>query len=191
MSRSLSLPLPPVDERVGEDHRSGAPAGEVVADQGHGVVDRGGVGALGQLPGDAHQLGLQVGDAVEGDVVDHHRLTDPPRIGAQVNARDVDQVGAEAQAARRVVVAADHHGADALGGQPPQCLVAQIHRVDRGQPPVDAVDLCNQALRRLAAERVRTVVISGNHDSARRLGFGADLIDVAGVHLRTDPGAGR
>jgi exonuclease SbcD len=59
---------------------------------------------------------------------------------------------------------------------------------DRALPSVDAVDLCNQALRRLAAERVRTVVISGNHDSARRLGFGADLIDVAGVHLRTDPG---
>jgi exonuclease SbcD len=30
------------------------------------------------------------------------------------------------------------------------------------------------------------VLISGNHDSARRLGFGADLIDAAGIHLRTD-----
>ncbi|MFC4056969.1 exonuclease SbcCD subunit D [Planomonospora corallina] len=58
---------------------------------------------------------------------------------------------------------------------------------DRALPPVDAVDLCNEALRRLVAEGVRTVLISGNHDSARRLGFGADLIDAAGVHLRTDP----
>ncbi|WP_326823952.1 exonuclease SbcCD subunit D [Streptosporangium sp. NBC_01756] len=58
---------------------------------------------------------------------------------------------------------------------------------DRALPSVDAVDLCNQALRRLVDERVRTVLISGNHDSARRLGFGADLIDAAGVHLRTDP----
>ena len=58
---------------------------------------------------------------------------------------------------------------------------------DRALPPVDAVALCNEALRRLAALRVRTIVISGNHDSARRLGFGADLIDAAGVHLRTDP----
>ncbi|MEV4095011.1 exonuclease SbcCD subunit D [Streptosporangium saharense] len=58
---------------------------------------------------------------------------------------------------------------------------------DRALPSVDAVDLCNQALRRLVAERVRAVLISGNHDSARRLGFGADLIDAAGVHLRTDP----
>ncbi|GAA3089098.1 exonuclease SbcCD subunit D [Streptosporangium carneum] len=58
---------------------------------------------------------------------------------------------------------------------------------DRALPSVDAVELCNQALQRLVAERVRTVLISGNHDSARRLGFGAGLIDAAGVHLRTDP----
>ncbi|MBB2911574.1 exonuclease SbcD [Streptosporangium becharense] len=58
---------------------------------------------------------------------------------------------------------------------------------DRALPSVDAVELCNQALRRLVDARVRTVLISGNHDSARRLGFGADLIDAAGVHLRTDP----
>ncbi|RCG29412.1 exonuclease SbcCD subunit D [Sphaerisporangium album] len=58
---------------------------------------------------------------------------------------------------------------------------------DRALPSVDAVALCNDALRRLTAEGVRTILISGNHDSARRLGFGADLIDAAGVHLRTDP----
>ncbi|MDP9394420.1 MAG: exonuclease SbcCD subunit D [Actinomycetota bacterium] len=58
---------------------------------------------------------------------------------------------------------------------------------DRALPSVDAVAVCDDALRRLAAAAVPTVLISGNHDSARRLGFGADLIDAAGVHLRTDP----
>ena len=58
---------------------------------------------------------------------------------------------------------------------------------DRALPPVDAVALCDEALRRLAAERVHVVIISGNHDSARRLGFGTDLVSAAGVHLRTDP----
>ncbi|GGK67087.1 nuclease SbcCD subunit D [Sphaerisporangium melleum] len=58
---------------------------------------------------------------------------------------------------------------------------------DRALPSVDAVALCNDTLRRLVGEKVRTILISGNHDSARRLGFGADLIDAAGVHLRTDP----
>ncbi len=57
---------------------------------------------------------------------------------------------------------------------------------DRALPPVDAVALADEALARLAASRARVVVTSGNHDSARRLGFSARLIDAAGVHLRTD-----
>jgi DNA repair protein SbcD/Mre11 len=58
---------------------------------------------------------------------------------------------------------------------------------DRALPSVDAVALCNEALVRLMGTKARVVLISGNHDSARRLGFGSDLIDAAGVHLRTDP----
>jgi exonuclease SbcD len=58
---------------------------------------------------------------------------------------------------------------------------------DRALPPVDAVRLCDEALRRLAGAGARVVVISGNHDSARRLGFGSGLMDAAGVHVRTDP----
>ena len=58
---------------------------------------------------------------------------------------------------------------------------------DRALPPVDAVELANDALQRLIATGTRVVISSGNHDSAQRLGFAADLIDAAGVHLRTDP----
>jgi exonuclease SbcD len=57
---------------------------------------------------------------------------------------------------------------------------------DRALPSVDAVAVFDDALRRLAATGIRVVLISGNHDSARRLGFGSDLIDAAGIHLRTD-----
>jgi len=57
---------------------------------------------------------------------------------------------------------------------------------DRAMPSVDTVALLDEALARLAERGVRTVLISGNHDSARRLGFGSRLIDAAGVHLRTD-----
>ena len=59
---------------------------------------------------------------------------------------------------------------------------------DRALPPVDAVHLANEAFTRLAASRARVVVTSGNHDSAQRLGFGSDLIDAAGLHLRTRVG---
>src|SRR5277367_5334535 len=41
---------------------------------------------------------------------------------------------------------------------------------DRAIPPVDAVALYEDALARLRAAGARVIVISGNHDSARRLG---------------------
>ncbi|MGW1160043.1 exonuclease SbcCD subunit D [Streptomyces sp. NPDC002513] len=60
---------------------------------------------------------------------------------------------------------------------------------DRAVPPLAAVELFDDALHRLAALGVPTVMISGNHDSARRLGVGAGLLDRAGIHLRTEPAA--
>ncbi len=60
---------------------------------------------------------------------------------------------------------------------------------DRAVPPVDAVELCEDALLRLHDTGARIVLISGNHDSARRLGFGSGLLEKTGVHLRTRPGA--
>ena len=60
---------------------------------------------------------------------------------------------------------------------------------DRAVPPVDAVELCEDALLRLHDTGAAVVLISGNHDSARRLGFGSGLLEKAGVHLRTRPGA--
>ncbi len=56
---------------------------------------------------------------------------------------------------------------------------------DRAIPPVDAVALQEDALARLRAAGARVILISGNHDSARRLGVNSALIDASGVHLRT------
>lgn len=56
---------------------------------------------------------------------------------------------------------------------------------DRALPPVDAVAVADEGLHALASAGARVVVTSGNHDSARRLGFGSRLVDLAGVHLRT------
>ncbi|NVI89929.1 exonuclease SbcCD subunit D [Actinomadura sp. BRA 177] len=66
-----------------------------------------------------------------------------------------------------------------------ECVLVSGDVYDRALPAVDAVKLCNEALERLA-ERARVVLIAGNHDSARRLGFGSALMDKAGVHVRTD-----
>jgi DNA repair protein SbcD/Mre11 len=56
---------------------------------------------------------------------------------------------------------------------------------DRAVPPIASVEMCEDALLRLHATGARIVLISGNHDSARRLGFGGGLLDQTGVHLRT------
>lgn len=58
---------------------------------------------------------------------------------------------------------------------------------DRALPPVDAVRLCSEALQRLVDTGAQVVLLSGNHDSASRLGFGASLLGAAGVHISTDP----
>lgn len=58
---------------------------------------------------------------------------------------------------------------------------------DRALPPVEAVSLAGEAFRRLVETGARVVVSSGNHDSAPRLGFARSLLDVAGLHVRTEP----
>lgn len=58
---------------------------------------------------------------------------------------------------------------------------------DRAIPPVDSVALYEDALTRLHATGARVILISGNHDSARRLGVNSALIDASGVYVRTRP----
>ena len=55
---------------------------------------------------------------------------------------------------------------------------------DRSVPPADAVALLNRTLRRLCQDlEVPVILISGNHDSAERLGFAADLMQASGLHI--------
>ena len=56
---------------------------------------------------------------------------------------------------------------------------------DRAVPSTDAVRLLDRAFVSFAGAGIPLVVVSGNHDSAVRLGFGRELSAVAGVHLRT------
>ncbi len=56
---------------------------------------------------------------------------------------------------------------------------------DRAVPSLDAVRLLDEALAGFARSGIPVVLISGNHDSAVRLGFGSGLSEQAGIHLRT------
>ncbi|MFG2874036.1 exonuclease SbcCD subunit D [Streptomyces sp. NPDC048337] len=91
----------------------------------------------------------------------------------------VNLLGAQAAFVDHLVETVREHEVDAV------LVAGDIY--DRAVPPLPAVELYDRALHRLAELGVPTVMISGNHDSARRLGVGAGLIDRAGIHLRTDP----
>lgn len=91
----------------------------------------------------------------------------------------VNLLGAQAAFLDHLVATVRERGVDAV------LVAGDVY--DRAVPPLPAVELYDRALHRLAELGVPTVMISGNHDSARRLGVGAGLIDRAGIHLRTDP----
>jgi exonuclease SbcD len=58
---------------------------------------------------------------------------------------------------------------------------------DRSVPPADAVELFDRTLAQLHRVGATVVAISGNHDSAVRVGFGDQLLGSVGVTLRGDP----
>ena len=63
---------------------------------------------------------------------------------------------------------------------------------DRGAPAAGAVELLDRLLTGLTELGAAVLLIPGNHDSARRLGFGRELLARAGLHIApplTAPGA--
>jgi exonuclease SbcD len=58
---------------------------------------------------------------------------------------------------------------------------------DRALPSAEAVAVCGRVLRRIAQAGAQIVVIAGNHDSATRLGFGAEFLAAGGLPVHSDP----
>jgi exonuclease SbcD len=56
---------------------------------------------------------------------------------------------------------------------------------DRAVPSADATGVLDRVLMRLRSAGAAVVLTPGNHDSARRLGFGAGLMARSGVHVRS------
>lgn len=54
---------------------------------------------------------------------------------------------------------------------------------DKSVPSAEAVSLFDDFLVQLSMRKVKTFVISGNHDSAERIAFGARLMEKSGVYL--------
>lgn len=54
---------------------------------------------------------------------------------------------------------------------------------DKGLPPVEAVQLFDDFLSSLAKRKLKVFIISGNHDSAERISFGARLMENSGIYF--------
>ena len=65
----------------------------------------------------------------------------------------------------------------------PDALVIAGDVYDRAVPPPEAVALFNEVLTRLAEQGIKVLCIAGNHDSAVRLAFGAQLLQSSGVYI--------
>ena len=76
---------------------------------------------------------------------------------------------------------------DLLARRRPAALLIAGDVYDRSIPTPEALALFDSFLSRAlrAAQALVVAVIPGNHDSAARLSFGAELLERAGVHFRT------
>ena len=54
---------------------------------------------------------------------------------------------------------------------------------DKSVPSVEAVELFDDFLKRLARQKTPVFIISGNHDSPERLAFAAELIEPSGIYI--------
>ena len=54
---------------------------------------------------------------------------------------------------------------------------------DRAVPPVDAVELFDETLNKLAKKNLPTLIIAGNHDSATRLNFGSKIFERQNIFI--------
>lgn len=70
-----------------------------------------------------------------------------------------------------------------IGAKQPDCVLLAGDIYDKPVPPAEAVVLFDEFLNQLAALKVPVCIISGNHDSAERLSFGAQLMSSSGIHF--------
>src|SRR5690348_3550996 len=76
------------------------------------------------------------------------------------------------------------HLAEVVAAESVDVVVVAGDVYDRAVPSADASALLDRVLTRLRGAGAAVVLTPGNHDSARRLGFGSRLFAVSGVHVR-------
>ena len=70
-----------------------------------------------------------------------------------------------------------------IDDEKPDAILIAGDIYDRNVPPVDAVELFNETLNRFAEKKLPTLIISGNHDSAKRLNFGSKIFERQNIFI--------
>ena len=70
-----------------------------------------------------------------------------------------------------------------IDAEQPEAVLISGDVYDKSVPSAEAVTLFDDFLCRLAKRKLHTFLISGNHDSAERLAFGAQLMSGSGIHF--------
>lgn len=72
---------------------------------------------------------------------------------------------------------------DIIKSEKPNGVIIAGDVYDKASPSAEAVTLFDHFLTKLASLEVNTFVISGNHDSAERIAFGAEIMNARGIYL--------
>ena len=67
----------------------------------------------------------------------------------------------------------------------PDAIIIAGDIYDRGVPPIDAVDLFDEIIFKLAEKKIPLLCISGNHDNSSRLNFASRLLSQAKFFITT------
>ncbi len=70
-----------------------------------------------------------------------------------------------------------------IDNEQPDGIIIAGDVYDKSVPSVEAVELFDDFLYRLAKRGLQVFVISGNHDSPERIAFGGRLMDASGIHM--------
>ncbi len=94
-------------------------------------------------------------------------------IGKSVN--DFSMIDDQKYILNQILSVIDEQNVDAL------LIAGDIY--DKSVPSEEAVKVCNEFICALAEQKIKTFLISGNHDSDERLNFGSPLFETTGIYI--------
>lgn len=72
---------------------------------------------------------------------------------------------------------------DIIDSEVPDGIIIAGDIYDKSMPPAEAVALFDDFISSIAERKIKTFIISGNHDSAERIAFGSRIMNAGGIYL--------